>query len=99
MKKFTKGTLVAYVDDDDHRIPEYGKNGWKEATIEQATVQTEQSEVDSRVKKAINDVKKHRGKKGKISPTDNEVNAAIKVGETAAAESEAVDDGLLKGGE
>ena len=94
MKKFIKGTLVTYVEDGDRRISDYIKNGWTEATVEQKS----QSEADSRVKKAIEDIKKHIGKKGKVSPTDSEVNAAIKVNETAAAESEAVDDGLINGG-
>ena len=95
MKKFTKGTLVTYVEDGDRRISDYIKNGWTEATTEQAA----ESEADSRVKKAMEDVKKHSGKKGKVTPTDSEVNAAIKANETAAAESEAVDDGLMDGGE
>lgn len=95
MKKFTKGMLVTYVDDNDRRIPEYIKNGWKEAAIEKKQM----SEADERMTKAIDDVVKSRPKKKKTAPADEEVNAAVKANETAAAESQAVDDGLIKRGE
>lgn len=95
MKKFTKGKLVTYVEDDDRRIPDYINSGWKEA----AAGKKAESEADSRVRKAIEDVAKSRPRKAKVHATDKQVNEAIAAGETAAAESEAVDDGLLKRGE
>jgi hypothetical protein len=93
MKKFTKGTLTTLVEDDDRRIAGYRANGWKEEAIK-PTVPTDAA--DKTLAKSIKDANASEPRKGgkKASATDKKVNAAIKANTAAAAESEAVDDGL-----
>lgn len=94
MKKFTKGALETIVDDDDRRIPEYLANGWKEAPLPKKP----QDAADEQLDKAMTDVENSEGggtKKGSKKPA-KKVNDAIKANTAAAAESEAVDDGLIK---
>lgn len=99
MKTFTKGNLTTVVDDDDFRIAEYKANGWKESE----TVDKPKDEADTRIANAIDAAnasetpdKKGKGKKGKAAAPDKKVNDAVAATATAAAESEAVDDGLIK---
>ena len=99
MKTFTKGSLTTVVDDDDFRIDEYKANGWKETK----TADKPKDEADKRTEKAIDDAnaseadkKGKNGKKGKAAAPDKKVNDAVAATATAAAESEAVDDGLIK---
>lgn len=96
MKKFVKGNISTIVEDDDRRIPMYLAGGWKE---EKLTARPE-SEAESRMKKAIEDVVgtkrgTNRSKKKSVHE-DKQVNEAIVSTETAAAESVPVDDGLFK---
>ncbi len=99
MKTFTKGSLTTVVDDDDFRIDEYKANGWKETK----TADKPKDEADTRIADAIDaanaseaDKKGKNGKKGKAAAPDKKVNDAVAATATAAAESEAVDDGLIK---
>lgn len=97
MKTFTKGNLTTVVDDDDRRIPDYMANGWKET----ATAEKPKDDADERMAKAIADAnasesKAKNGKKSKNTATDKKVNDAVAATAQAAAESEAVDDGLIK---
>lgn len=99
MKTFTKGSLTTVVDDDDFRIDEYKANGWKETK----TADKLKDEADTRIADAIDaanaseaDKKGKNGKKGKAAAPDKKVNDAVAATATAAAESEAVDDGLIK---
>ncbi len=99
MKTFTKGSLMTVVDDDDFRIDEYKANGWKETK----TADKPKDEADTRIADAIDaanaseaDKKGKDGKKGKAAAPDKKVNDAVAATATAAAESEAVDDGLIK---
>lgn len=100
MKTFTKGNLTTVVDDDDFRIAEYEANGWKETE----TADKPKDEADTRIANAIdaanaseaNNKKGKSGKKGKAAAPDKKVNDAVAATATAAAESEAVDDGLIK---
>ena len=99
MKTFTKGSLTTVVDDDDFRIDEYKANGWKETK----TAEKPKDEADTRIADAIDaanaseaDKKGKNGKKGKAAAPDKKVNDAVAATATAAAESEAVDDGLIK---
>jgi hypothetical protein len=96
MKKFTKGTLLSIVDDNDRRIPGYLANGWKEEKNE-SKVPTKRAEM---LEQALTDANESEiqkgGKKGKAVATDKKVNAAIKSKATAAAEGEEIDDGLTK---
>lgn len=99
MKTFTKGSLTTVVDDDDFRIDEYKANGWKETK----TADKPKDEADTRIADAIDaanaseaDKKEKNGKKGKAAAPDKKVNDAVAATATAAAESEAVDDGLIK---
>lgn len=99
MKTFTKGSLTTVVDDDDFRIDEYKANGWKETK----NADKPKDEADTRIADAIDaanaseaDKKGKNGKKGKAAAPDKKVNDAVAATATAAAESEAVDDGLIK---
>ena len=99
MKTFTKGSLTTVVDDDDFRIDEYKANGWKETK----TADKPKDEADTRIADAIDAAnaseaykKGKNGKKGKAAAPDKKVNDAVAATATAAAESEAVDDGLIK---
>ena len=99
MKTFTKCSLTTVVDDDDFRIDEYKANGWKETK----TADKPKDEADTRIADAIDaanaseaDKKGKNGKKGKAAAPDKKVNDAVAATATAAAESEAVDDGLIK---
>lgn len=99
MKQFTKGTLTTMVEDDDRRIPEYVANGWKETKPAEKPT----DDADKRRQKAIDDANasedktgKGKGKGKKNAAPDKKVNDAIAANQAAAAESEAVDDGLLK---
>lgn len=99
MKTFTKGSLTTVVDDDDFRIDEYKANGWKETKI----ADKPKDEADTRIADAIDaanaseaDKKGKSGKKGKAAAPDKKVNDAVAATATAAAESEVVDDGLIK---
>lgn len=99
MKTFTKGSLTTVVDDDDFRIDEYKANGWKETK----TADKPKDEADTRIANAIDaanaseaDKKGKNGKKSKAAAPDKKVNDAVAATATAAAESEAVDDGLIK---
>lgn len=99
MKTFTKGTLTTTVDDDDRRIETYLANGWKET----APVEKPKDEADERMAKAIDDANASEnvgsngksGKRGKNTAIDKKVNDAVAATAQAAAESEAVDDGLI----
>ena len=97
MKKFIKGNLVSVVEDDDRRIADYRKGGWKEEAIK-ATAPADAA--DQTLDKAMKDVTasepaKSGKKKGKeMTPPNKKVNDAIKANTTAITESEAVDDGL-----
>ena len=94
MKKFVKGDLETIVEDNDRRIPAYIAHGWKETELPEKTL----DECDKQLNKAIDDVVESEGtpsKKNRKKPT-KKVNDAIKATTTAATESEAVDDGLLK---
>jgi hypothetical protein len=86
MKKFTKGKLTSIVEDDDRRIADYRKNGWKEETVKAAALDA----ADKTLRKSIKDAKGA----GKTGATDKKVNDAIKANTAAATEGEAVDDGL-----
>lgn len=100
MRTFTKGNLTTVVDDDDFRIPSYVASGWKETK----TAAKPQDEADKRIADAIDAVdaseaegkKGKNGKKNKAAAPDKKVNDAVAATATAAAESEAVDDGLMK---
>lgn len=93
MKKFTKGNLTTYVDDNDRRIADYRSNGWTEETVESAKVSIEDEVLGT----AINDANDSEAdKKKKNGASSKKVNSAIKAKTTAAAESAAVDDGLIK---
>ena len=99
MKTFTKGSLTTVVDDDDFRIDEYKANGWKETK----TADKPKDEADTRIADAIDaanaseaDKKGKNGKKGKPAAPEKKVNDAGAAPAPAAAESEAVDDGLIK---
>ena len=99
MKTFTKGSLTTVVDDDDFRIDEYKANGWKKTK----TADKPKDEADTRIADAIDaanaseaDKKGKNGKKGKAAAPDKKVNDAVAATATAAVESEAVDDGLIK---
>lgn len=95
MKRFIKGTLETVVEDDDRRIPAYLANGWTEAEL----TKKPQDEADQQLDKAMTDVEESEGAadngSGSKKPT-KKVNDAIEANAAAAAESEAVDDGLLK---
>ncbi len=93
MKEFTKGNLITVVEDDDRRIPEYKKNGWQERPLTKKV----KDDADKRKEEAINDANESEGN-GKNTATDKKVNDAMSAKETAVAESEAVDDGLIKDG-
>ena len=97
MKEFIKGSLVTVVDDDDRRIPEYLKNGWEE----KKQTQKPNDAADKRMEEAIADANASEDNGKRSRATDKKVNDAIKAKETAAAESQTVDDGLFKvsGGE
>ncbi len=95
MKKFIKDGITSIVDDDDRRIPEYKRDGWDEVPVgaQQPT------EADIRTQKAIAAANASEpSKKRKKGASDKKVNDAIKASANAAAESEAIDDGLLSGG-
>ena len=95
MKRFIKGTLETVVDDNDHRISEYLANGWKEAPI----VKKPQDAADSQLEKAMLDIENSEemaDKKKGVKKPAKKVNDTITANTAAAAESEAVDDGLLK---
>lgn len=98
MKKFIKDGLETLVDDNDRRIPDYLKNGWKEAEVAPKAT----DEADKRMKRAIDDVETSEGKpkgsksgKGRNAP-GKKVNDAIAANAAAAADNVAVDDGLIK---
>lgn len=93
MKKFVKGNLVTIVEDDDRRIADYTKNGWKETEY----ASKPQTEAEKRMDKAMNEALERRGKKSKRPVEDKKVNDAIAATEAAHAESGPVDDGLIKG--
>ncbi len=115
MKKFVKGKLETIVEDNDRRIPEYLANGWKEAPLDKTPKGNgEQSATDKALddvanSEGANDTPKGNGKNnrgakagksGKPNATDQKVNDAIAANSNAAAEGEAVDDGLEeKGGD
>lgn len=95
MRKFVKGGIASTVDDDDRRIPEYIRDGWKEVSVDAP----KPTEADKRTQKAIADANASEPpKKGKRGASNKKVNDAIQASATAAAESEAIDDGLLSGG-
>lgn len=125
MKKFSKGKLTTWVDDNDPRITEYKQNGWTEDAPDKKV----NDELDDLFESAINDANESEAPTtgestkpdqpetqeappdaGEPAPVDNpepapkpikakapdkKVNDAIKAKLTAAAESEAVDDGLM----
>lgn len=95
MKKFIKGNLETYVEDDDRRTTAYLENGW----VEVEYLKKQQDEADKQLDKAMTEVEESEGRRtrkgGSRKPT-KKVNDAIKATTAAAAESEAVDDGLLK---
>lgn len=97
MREFKKGALITVVDDDDRRIPEYLASGWKETTL----TEKPKDDADKRKEKAMDDVNKSEGKSNgkKTTASDKKINDAIKANETAATESEEVDDGLIKKGQ
>lgn len=102
MRKFVKGKLETVVEDNDRRIPDYLAKGWEEVTPKAPTTNGGQSATD----KALEDVansengnatpkgKGGKGKTGKPSKTDKKVNDAIDANSNAAAEGDAIDDGL-----
>ena len=101
MKKFIKDGLETLVEDNDRRIPDYLKNGWKEAEVTPKAT----DEADEQTQRAIDDVEtsegKPKGKKGSKSGKGSKapgkkVNDAIAANAAAAAENVAVDDGLIK---
>lgn len=104
MKKFIKDGLETLVEDNDRRIPDYLKNGWKEAEVTLKAT----DEADKQTQRAIDDVETSEGKskgskgskggkgsKGSKAP-GKKVNDAIAANAAAAAENVAVDDGLIK---
>lgn len=105
MRKFVKGKLETVVEDNDRRIPDYLANGWKETTPKAPTDEGEKSATDKALQDVVNseggnEPPKGKGKGGKAgkpdkpNENDQKVNDAINANSTAAAESEAVDDGL-----
>lgn len=96
MKKFIKGTLETFVDDDDRRISEYLACGWKEAPMPVKP----KDEADELFERALGDVLEADGAAGKKHRSaSKKVNDAIKATTAAASESDVVDDGLFnKGG-
>ncbi len=104
MRKFVKGKLETTVEDNDRRIPDYLANGWKEvkaptgngaqSATDKALDDVANSEGGNKTAKSKGNGKNKGGKGGKPSKTDQKVNDAINANSNAAAESEAVDDGL-----
>ena len=92
MKKFVKGNISTFVEDDDRRIEQYLKNGWKEEKLPEKPA----TAADKRMKQAIEDVAGSKKGKRKIPHDDKQTNEAIASSETAAAEGAPVDDGLFK---
>ena len=94
MVRFTKGLLTTLVDEDDSRIPEYYANGWTrcEPTDKQKTA------ADKRIDDAVREANASEGKnkRARNAASDKKVNDAIVAATNAEAESEAVDDGLIK---
>lgn len=95
MKTFIKGTLTTTVDDDDRRIPEYMANGWKEAKTPDKPKDDTDTRIDNAMQAANASESKGKKGKGKTAP-DKKVNDAVAAAQTVEAESQAVDDGLLK---
>lgn len=58
MKKFIKDGLETLVEDNDRRIPDYLKNGWKEAEVTPKAT----DEADKQTQRAIDDVETSEGK-------------------------------------
>lgn len=95
MKRFIKGELETVVDDNDRRIPDYIAGGWKEVEL----IAKPQDEASKKMNKAIADANDSEPTGArKRTAADKKVNAAIQANNAAAAESEAVDDGLFKNG-
>lgn len=100
MKTFIKDGLTTVVDDDDFRIASYIADGWKET----ATADKPKDDSDKRIKNAIDTVdaseadskKGKSSRKGKPLAPDKKVNDTVVATETATADSEPVDDGLIK---
>lgn len=97
MKRFVKGGIETTVDDNDNRIADYLANGWKEAELpvkakDAATEQLSKAIADA------NDSEATDAKKKKRTAADKKVNDAIAATNTAARDSVAVDDGLMKSG-
>ncbi|MDE6474775.1 MAG: hypothetical protein K2L70_06720 [Clostridia bacterium] len=92
MKEFTKGNLTTVVEDNDRRISEYLANGWKEEKL----TKKPKDALDKRKEEAIADADASEDTGKKNSATDQKVNDAMSAKENAAAESQAVDDGLIK---
>lgn len=92
MREFIKDNLITVVDDDDRRIPEYLQNGWKEREL----TEKPKDVADSRIENAIVDANASEANGKRNNATDKKVNDAIKSGENANAESQVVDDGLIK---
>lgn len=94
MKKFTKGSLITYVDEKDKRIADYKANGWEEVEAEAKSM----DEADTALEKAFKDVVENTSAKEKrktTSKTDKKVNETIASNSTAAKENAEVDDGLF----
>lgn len=93
MKMFTKGNLETVVEDDDRRIKDYLKSGWKEESF----VPKEKTDADKRKQRAIDEaIASEDGSEEKSTQGDVKTNDAIAAAETAHAEGEPVDDGLFK---
>ena len=92
MKEFIKDNLVTVVEDNDRRIPEYLAKGWKEKEL----TQKRKAASDKRKAEAIADADASEDNGKKNSATDQKVNDAMSAKDNAAAESQAVDDGLIK---
>lgn len=95
MRRFVKGTLETVVGDNDRRIPAYLSSGWKE----QKPLEKPQDEAGRKMHKAIADANASEAEgTRKRTAADKKVNDAIKASTVADAESEAIDDGLIKTG-
>lgn len=93
MKRFVKGALETVVEDDDRRIKDYIAGGWKAAEL---TIKP-QDDKSKQMNKAIFDANDSEvASAGKNNASDKKVNDAIKANAVAIAESEEVDDGLIK---
>jgi hypothetical protein len=98
MRKFVKGNLHTVVDDNDRRVADYIASGWTEVALDEPK-STPATEVLEKALKDANESEPAKiGKKRKAGATDKKVNAAIKANTRAAAQSEPIDDGLIKGG-